>query len=557
MHLSSVDNVSRSYRSAHTAGRADDATPLIPTGTVIPYNAPTASDFENILRSVAADSTSQPAAKANASGNASGTPTHSTSSTTSGSTSSTTSTTSGSTSSTTSTTSGSTAGSNAAGTSADTGGAGTSQTVPAQSATGNTQGISQAQYPYLGTAMAMQPVAYMLVPVMAVPMGLAVAGGAGTQTATGATSQAAAPQAATGSSSLAMPFSGQYSVTQGYGPTDFTAEPSYDGYTHFHTGIDYGLPQGTEVKAAASGKVIAAGWTDVGYGNEVMIDHGNGVVSLYGHLSQVDAKVGDTVQAGQEIGLSGSTGNSTGPHLHFGVEVNGKWVDPTPYLNGSTSTSQTPLTLQTGGTLGTTMSSTTPIYMMPIMPMLQSYGGIALMPVQYGSAAGSAAASQAGQAASSPTAAGQQQSTSGVGGADATSGSWAGGALNSLIEQAAQTSGVSASLLSAVVQAESGGDPNAESSAGAKGLMQLMDGTASTYGVSNSFDPQQNLAGGSQYLRTLLDQYSGNEQLALAAYNAGPGAVSAYGGVPPYSETQNYIQKVMQLQQEYSSSGQP
>ena len=83
--------------------------------------------------------------------------------------------------------------------------------------------------------------------------------------------------------------------------------------------------------------------------------------------------------------------------------------------------------------------------------------------------------------------------------------------------------------------------------------MQLMDGTAAQYGVTDSFDPQQNLQGGAAFLRDLLQRYQGNEQLALAAYNAGPGAVAKYGGVPPYPETQQYIQRVLALQTQYAS----
>jgi len=96
-----------------------------------------------------------------------------------------------------------------------------------------------------------------------------------------------------------------------------------------------------------------------------------------------------------------------------------------------------------------------------------------------------------------------------------------------------------------VVQVESGFQPQAVSSAGAKGLTQLMDGTARTLGVTNSFDPWQNLTGGATFLSALLSRYHGNVSLALAAYNAGPGAVDAAGGaIPPYEETQRYVRLV-------------
>jgi soluble lytic murein transglycosylase-like protein len=95
------------------------------------------------------------------------------------------------------------------------------------------------------------------------------------------------------------------------------------------------------------------------------------------------------------------------------------------------------------------------------------------------------------------------------------------------------------------VSQESGFNPTARSGAGALGLTQLMPGTASALGVTNPLDPAQSLQGGAKYLREQLDRFGGDEKLALAAYNAGPGAVQKYGGVPPYAETQNYVNSVM------------
>ena len=117
-------------------------------------------------------------------------------------------------------------------------------------------------------------------------------------------------------------------------------------------------------------------------------------------------------------------------------------------------------------------------------------------------------------------------------------------ALQAAISDAALRNGVSARLVSAVVQAESGGDPSAVSRAGAAGLMQLMPGTATTYGVGNRFDPYENLDGGTRFLRDLLLRYHNNVSLALAAYNAGPGAVDASRGIPPYSETRAYVARI-------------
>ena len=117
--------------------------------------------------------------------------------------------------------------------------------------------------------------------------------------------------------------------------------------------------------------------------------------------------------------------------------------------------------------------------------------------------------------------------------------------FDDLVEQAARKHGVRADLIHAVVRAESGYDPDCTSSAGAMGLMQLMPGTARWLGVTDPYDPAQNLDGGVRYLREQLDRF-GDTRLALAAYNAGPGAVTRYGGVPPYRETQAYVRRVLQ-----------
>jgi len=116
--------------------------------------------------------------------------------------------------------------------------------------------------------------------------------------------------------------------------------------------------------------------------------------------------------------------------------------------------------------------------------------------------------------------------------------------VDSLIQTYATKHNLPTSLVKAVIQTESGGNPRAVSPAGAMGLMQLMPANVREAGISNPFDPEQNIAAGTRQLAGLMDQYHGDLDLALAGYNAGPGNVRKYGGVPPFAETQNYIRKI-------------
>ena len=119
----------------------------------------------------------------------------------------------------------------------------------------------------------------------------------------------------------------------------------------------------------------------------------------------------------------------------------------------------------------------------------------------------------------------------------------------------AQSEGVNPNFVIAVMAAESAFDPNAVSIAGAQGLMQLMPETADRYGVQDPFDPEENIRGGVKYLRHLLGQFGNKRRLVIAAYNAGPGAVMKYGGIPPYAETQTYVRRVMSYFHQLNNSG--
>ena len=311
-----------------------------------------------------------------------------------------------------------------------------------------------------------------------------------------------------------------------------------------HKGLDIGVPTGTPVQSVKDGKVVFAG-NGGGYGNLVVVEHADGTFTKYAHLNEINTQVGAEVKAGDVIGKVGSTGNSTGPHLHFEVRKgdynNGAVLDPEKYLEGSESVAAAASGpgQSFAGSSNNVGGGGSPSGLSH--PRRATRRGTAR-----GGAPGASAPTTSGPAPSGPS------SPAPGGGTAVPSGNFqalleklkAMGIDEEYLKMLAEKYGVPIEMILAVMMQESGGNPDAKSPAGAMGLMQLMPGTAAGLGVGNPMDPKQNLEGGVKYLSQMLKQFDGDKTKALAAYNAGPGNVQKYGGVPPFAETQKYVANI-------------
>ena len=302
---------------------------------------------------------------------------------------------------------------------------------------------------------------------------------------------------------VTAPMRGRYAMTSEYGMRYFRG-------AEMHDGLDFAAPGSPPVLAVAAGTVTFAGYAG-GAGNMVQIDHGGGVVTQSMHLASLSVAQGDAVSAGQELGPQGSTGDSTGPHLHLRVRVGGVSTDPRVWLAGM---------------------------------------GVAL-PAPGGWSAGDDTPPVPGPAGNPR--AGCAPATGGTGGADmekigAEYRDW-------LVKAAATCDAVTVPLLAAQIEAESRWNRHATSPAGARGLSQFMPATWAAYGRDDDgngrVDPTDvgdAIMAQARYdcsVARLVAGVPGDVQdLMLAGYNAGPGAVLAYGGVPPFAETQGYVAKI-------------
>jgi murein DD-endopeptidase MepM/ murein hydrolase activator NlpD len=288
-------------------------------------------------------------------------------------------------------------------------------------------------------------------------------------------------------------------ISQDFGPTAFTGEPpaTVDGvyHAHYHDGVDYAAPLGRPVHAIAAGRVIAAGRAADG-AVIVRIRHADGSEALYAHLNAALAvRVGDRVSAGEPIGVIGLTGHTTGPHLHLELTLDGRKLDVEATLLSGRLPGADDATIDRSVLPAARASATAP------------------------SAATADALGRFDRVADRIPYAHE-------------------------IRAAAVHAGIDPLLLASLVRAESGFRADAVSRVGAQGLAQLMPATSRSMGVKDPFDAATNVAAGARYIANNLRIY-GRVDLALAAYQAGKGAVARAGGIPDSPTTHHYVDRIL------------